>query len=390
MFKTITIENFRGLQYFNLKEVGRINLLVGENNSGKTSILEAIELLCSENKIETLDKVMSSRGEYLEAEDTRIKDREQIFDVRHLFWGHEVEPSRYFSISGRNENHLEMLVGAIQNKGEVSTYLTNDKNGIYSDKNHEGSSDALIDDFNEIEFVIEWKRGEEVHKIKIPLVLSVGLPAYYSRYASSSRRLRDVGSSKRIRYRTQFVTSSSFTPKKMIELFEQLVLTPEEKLVQEALQIVEPRIERIASISSPIYRRADSRGGFMVRLSDSDRRVPIGSMGDGIWRILGLALATVCAGGGVLLVDEIDTGLHFTAMSDMWKLIWETAKRLDVQVFATTHSSDCWTSLASVASQEEAVEDGIRIHRIERGKETGVVFSDREIVVAAQRGFEVR
>jgi AAA15 family ATPase/GTPase len=40
-------------------------------------------------------------------------------------------------------------------------------------------------------------------------------------------------------------------------------------------------------------------------------------------------------------------------MSDMWKLIWETAKRLNVQVFATTHNSDCWRSLAEIVEQEE-------------------------------------
>ncbi|WP_243147110.1 AAA family ATPase [Scytonema sp. UIC 10036] len=124
--------------------------------------------------------------------------------------------------------------------------------------------------------------------------------------------------------------------------------------------------------------------------TQGDQRVPIGSMGDGIWRILGLALSTVCAKNGFLFVDEIDTGLHFTAMSDMWKLVWKTATRLNVQVFATTHSNDCWTSLADIATQEKATEDGITIQRIEREKQTGIAFTEREIVIAAQRGIEVR
>ena len=183
----------------------------------------------------------------------------------------------------------------------------------------------------------------------------------------------------------------------MIELFNQVVLTPEETLLQEALQTIEPKIERIASVSPPSispqrFRSSflDSRSGFVVRLSDSSQRVPIGSMGDGIWRILGLALSSVCARSGFLFVDEIDTGLHFTAMSDMWKLVWKTAIRLNVQVFATTHNSDCWTSLASIASQEDTTGDEITIQRIERGKETSVVFTEPEIVIAAKRGIEVR
>jgi AAA15 family ATPase/GTPase len=127
-----------------------------------------------------------------------------------------------------------------------------------------------------------------------------------------------------------------------------------------------------------------------VRLSDSSLPVPIGSMGDGIWRILGLALSTISARGGVLLIDEIDTGLHFTVMSDMWKLIWKMANRLNLQVFATTHNSDCWTSLATIASQEDAMLDGITIQHIKSGKETSIVFTEREIVIAAERGLEVR
>lgn len=61
-----------------------------------------------------------------------------------------------------------------------------------------------------------------------------------------------------------------------------------------------------------------------------------------------------------------------------------------MQVFATTHNSDCWTSLASIAEQQDATEDGIRIHRIEKGKETSVVFTEPQIVIAAEREIEVR
>lgn len=113
-------------------------------------------------------------------------------------------------------------------------------------------------------------------------------------------------------------------------------------------------------------------------------------MGDGVWRMLGLALAIVNAKDGVLLVDEIDTGLHFTAMSDMWKMLWETAKRLNVQIFATTHSKDCWTSLEDIANEEHPSEDGITIHRIEKGKTKSIVFTERQIAIAAENDIEVR
>jgi AAA15 family ATPase/GTPase len=106
--------------------------------------------------------------------------------------------------------------------------------------------------------------------------------------------------------------------------------------------------------------------------------------------MLGLALAVVCTKGGVLLVDEIDTGLHFTTMISMWKMISETAKNLNVQVFVTTHSRDCWESLAEVAEMEHFQNNEIMIHRIEKGKSESVLFDPRQMAIAAEEGIEVR
>ncbi len=47
MLQSLKIEGFRGFQNFEMANLGRINLLVGKNNSGKTSILEAILIYVS-------------------------------------------------------------------------------------------------------------------------------------------------------------------------------------------------------------------------------------------------------------------------------------------------------------------------------------------------------
>ncbi|NOK63921.1 MAG: hypothetical protein GFH27_549319n101 [Chloroflexi bacterium AL-W] len=371
MLKNVKIENFRGFRSFELQQLGRLNLLVGANNSGKTSVLEAIQLLCSHNNLEPLRDVMINRGEYF---DNKRTDRQEL-DIRHLFYNHKIEPGSQFSVSGMNgteKDEIVALVGVRPINQRFDPPIDTDVQLTFHD-------DGFVFDFT-----IEWIYGNKREHWESPLSDDGGLLEEYL------PRPRSIGISKRNETKTQFVTSSALTPERMIELFDQIVLTPEEKLVQESLQAIEPKIERIAPISSEKYRRAESRAGFVVLLSDSEQRVPIGSMGDGLWRMLGLALATAGSANGVLFVDEIDTGLHFSAMSDMWKLIWETAKRLNVQVFATTHSSDCWMSLASIADQEGIPEDGITIQRIEQGKETSIAFSEREIVIAAQRGIEVR
>ncbi|NET31783.1 MAG: AAA family ATPase [Cyanothece sp. SIO1E1] len=361
MLKTIRIANFRGFQSFELQQLGRVNLLVGTNNSGKTSVLEAIQLLNSGTQLNSLHELMANRGEYLRDDDDQI-NRE--LDVCRLFYGYEIKPGSKFLISGINDNHEEKLTVSIRDLGS-SSYA---QIGELSEQ-HRGFGSA-----------IEWVHSQAAEPLELPLSVYGGL--------STNHILKPLSYSKWPK--AQFITSSSIASSKMMDLFDQVVLTPEETLVQEALQIIEPNIERIAVVSSKRYGSLDIRMGFVVRLRDREQRIPIGNLGDGTWRILGLALAIVCAKGKVLLVDEIDTGLHFTTMSSMWKLIWKTAKKLDVQVFATTHNSDCWTSLASIASQEHDLEDGITIQRIEKGKQTAVSFSESEIVIAAERGIEVR
>ncbi len=366
MFKSVKIENFRSFQSFELQQLGRVNLLVGENNSGKTSILEAIQLLCSRNNLDPLRESINNRGEYL-LDDQRRIDTE--LDIRHLFYGHEIEPEKEFSITGTS-NIQEKFVATI-GIGKKQT----------KESNSQSYDDEIPDALKELDCTIQWSPGKEEDRLRLPLSNNGGLSLeYFRRYRRDKNLVATV----------QYITSSSLNTEKMIELFDQVVLTPEEQLVASALNKIDSKIQRIATVSSQKPRYSSKRGGFLILLSDSNQRVPIGSMGDGIWRILGLALATVCAKDGYLFIDEIDTGLHFTTMSDMWKMIWETAKRLNVQVFATTHNDDCWRSLADIAEQEDATEDGIRIHRIERGKETSVVFIEPEIVIAAEENIEVR
>ena len=191
----------------------------------------------------------------------------------------------------------------------------------------------------------------------------------------------------------RFVTTSSLTAEVVTTLFEEIVLTPEEELVTDTLKIIEPAIERIASAGSERIRssvRYPTRGGIFVRLKDVKDRIPIGSMGDGIWRMLGLALNVVHSANGILLVDDIDTGLHHSVMKDMWKFLYAAAMRYDVQVFATTHSGDCYRSLAVICRDSVSAASDVTIQRIERGREKAIAYTEQEITAAAKHDIEVR
>ena len=145
----------------------------------------------------------------------------------------------------------------------------------------------------------------------------------------------------------------------VVRLFDDLVLTEHEEHSTQALRMLEPVIERIASVVNerwPLIREVPS--GVLLKQARISERIPIGTTGDGMWRLLGLALALANAKGGVLLVDEIDTGLHYSVMSDLWRMASERTAAMNVQVVATTHSRNCFESLAEIVESDQPSSQG--------------------------------
>ena len=87
---------------------------------------------------------------------------------------------------------------------------------------------------------------------------------------------------------------------------------------------------------------------------------------------------------------EIDTGLHHTVMKDMWRFLYAAAKRYNVQVFATSHSRDCYESLAAICRDSVSGNSEVTIQRIERDREEAIAYTEQEIIAAAEHDIEVR
>ena len=106
--------------------------------------------------------------------------------------------------------------------------------------------------------------------------------------------------------------------------------------------------------------------------------------------MLALALHLVPAQNGYLLIDEVDTGLHFSVMTKMWRMLIESAKRLNVQIFATTHSMDCIHALAEVHQQMKLTPDDLMLHRLVAGMDKTTCYTPDELVAVAEFQGEVR
>ncbi len=374
MLSSLTIDNFRGFSHLEVRDLGRVNLLVGMNNCGKTSLLEAIQLLVARGTLDSIYSIASRRGEHLSTSISRQPQAE--VDICRLFHNYELDVGSSFHITGMINRRKESLAATILELTEE----------IEQERLFDRPADDDAPEYpNPYLLSLTWE-GKDVVEESLRVSPHGGISVDSLVRRPARRHEKTIES--------HFISTNSLSVNRVVSLFENTVLTPEEDLVVEALQLIEPTIERLASVGtdrrypSPSY--PGSRGGIMAKCTGAETRIPIGSLGDGIWRMLGLILTLVRSEGGVILIDEIDTGLHFSVMSDMWKLVSETAKRLNIQVFATTHSNDCWTSLAEIARQHVVNNNDITIQRIERDKPQAIGFTEQEIVIAASRDIEMR
>lgn len=363
MINSVSIHGYRGLRTFRLGDLGRINLLVGRNNSGKSSILEALFLLAESGDPFALWQLLSRRGE--RAEDRGERRSESEVEVSHLFSGHRLAPDATISISTQNVS--KRSVRFVLREPE-----SNEGPELFPPASGEDLAPRLVMTIESL---------PDTTAFHLPLSPRGGI-----RFDS----LRRYRSSSIERSKAQYISTESLTAAQLTSMWGDIVLTDAEERVLTALRFLEPNIERIAatSTSRDIYYDFSSRGGFKVKLRGASEPIPIGSLGDGNWRMLAMAISLIRAKDGILLVDEIDTGLHFSVMEKMWQLISETARAFNVQVFATTHSYDCVRSLATICGRSPPIHASIQ--RIETEKGSAVPFDESEIQAAASHDIELR
>jgi hypothetical protein len=368
MLKSIKITGYRGFSEFEMSNLGRVNLLVGKNNSGKTTALEGLYLLASRGTPYSVWNVLWRRGERMA---DRNPENYPQTAVCHLFHGHTSPVGSKFSFIAQNETPTRQLTFSI--------------GGIADDQQKKEITRGGIP--------VPVRVGLHIKGTPSPVVDVIPL----SRTGGMSSETLDTGRRRPHNalvdddMPTRFITTESVSIDDLIAVWDRIALTPYEERVHRAIRLLEPNIERIAPLAArTTYYQGPDRGGFIVKMKDIENPIPIGSMGDGMWRIMTMAISLAQCTNGVLLIDEIDTGLHYSVMTDMWKLIYGAALELNVQVFASTHSNDCLRSLAEFCFEDSDAAKDVTLQRIEQGKKKSVPYSAKEIEISAEKQIEVR
>ena len=110
MFKTLALRGFRGFESYKLTDLAPVNLIAGKNNCGKTSVLEAVQLLASDGHTAALSEIVRRR---------RAGSYRRRVDISHLFFGHECRSGAQFELSsGDGERNVHAGILALDEVGE--------------------------------------------------------------------------------------------------------------------------------------------------------------------------------------------------------------------------------------------------------------------------------
>ena len=360
MLRSLEIRNYRNLRHLTIEKLGRVNLLVGKNNTGKTSVLEAVYLWANNGRFDIIYEILELRDGFFESMSDDRYTRGQAV-LSSLFTNRlSDEKEGQIEINSRlNSGSIELRIrlGQVKIKNPGLDKLPENAQPEISRLSVSTSTDP-------IDRVI---LAEQFLRLKEPDFPNYGFSKDFA---------------------NKFIKTNGEDSVSNGSLFDDIVTTDWEEEVVKALKIIDARISKLAFRTDKVTGKRYP----VVRLDENNNPLPLRSMGDGINRILTIILAMVNCENGYLLIDEFENGLHYSVQEKLWEIIFYLAEKLNIQVFATTHSSDTIQAFTSILAKQSNPDEAGKAIRLQIYNNTvrAVDYSPEELETAAEYNIEVR
>ncbi len=283
-FSEIFVHSYRKLRKIRVKNLSKVNIFVGGNNLGKTSILECFYLLSQLNDINAFLDLEKYRGKFYSDFHSKWIHKNFLSDIELEGSFNGAETSLFLSKTETEENiEKSGYLSTIESEGKVNDLTLESSIHLYTNK------------------------APELHFTKSQVLC----PATFT---------------SPFRYNTELLKKAHANAVKE-KYFDQVI---------EFIQVnLDPSIEKIEMISD----EGESR--FMVSSSRINEVVDITKYGEGLQRVFEIALLMVYSKDGVICIDEVDSAIHKSLLIEFTKFIQQTAEQFNVQVFLSTHSKEC-------------------------------------------------
>lgn len=345
------VENFKKFDSLEVKDIGQFNLIVGDNNVGKTCLLEA--LLVDEDFKKSLCFLSTSLEKRNLFAETYLYNLDR-FNSQRNFHGNEI------ALCQKNiESPIKIF--RISNQGEVLIEIENKIINIYN------STDAIIRNFikkvnlfgykeineNSNNWFLFYRNNELIYLMDLTSDFYLSMQHYVAGTPLLTVKNDNI---------QDYIFSKShtlFEDIDKIEKFKSII-----DVIFPSLQIKEIR---------PYFRDYGNENKIddVEIATETFRKFhSISYYGDGFIRTLHSIFLAFSNQGKFILIDEIDTGIHYSKQKDFWINILKVCKELDVQLFATTHSKEC-TEAYKDALSELVLEEKGRLISLQEEK-TGI------------------
>ena len=301
MFKKIEIKRFRGIKDAVIGDFKRVNLFFGRNNCGKSSLLDALFLATGLSNPLLPINVNVMRG----YNKTRLKDLELNF--------YNLDSAQPIHICVENKEKRNI---------EISLF-ENNKRDVSFDTNTIDIHSNVIEGEYGLKFNFEINDESFESELRFDLSTTTNTIDFPKKYVESLRCIY-------LTPKYDFNTS--------IQGLENILKNKDEDFIIEGLRFIEPRVKDFIFTEE----------GIFVDIG-LEKRIPINMMGDGVRKIVSLLTVIYDCRDGIVLIDEISNGFHYSVMSNLWNVIIKAAIKNNTQLFITTHDYDSIKGLRDTA-----------------------------------------
>ena len=319
MFTKLKFENFKAFKSIEVSKLSRVNIFLGENNSGKSTLLDALFILTGIGNPELLVRTNQLRGY------TRLKD------LSYFFHNFNSKKNIMMSSCGNEDwlNREAVIRLSINDKmtiapSDLAKALPSDNKPVYR-----LSVDARIGKkiILNPSLMVQFLENEESGYFGVPTDYTENIACRY--------------------------ISPSYSFAIVYEMVEKLVAQKDEHIIIDALKYFDSRINDFRLVGADI----------LVDIG-LEKLIPIQLLGDGARKFFALIVSLYSCRNGVLLVDEIDNGLYYSVMKKLWKIVFKTAEQFNVQLYATTHNIDSLQGLEKVLSDDNEFQNQVSLYKL--------------------------
>lgn len=317
MYKSLEIENFRSIKHLNIEDLGRVNVFLGKNNSSKTTVLESIFLLLGATNPELIIRIHNFRDLLLN----------EANDLSFIFHNLDFNNKINIKISSEIQNdyrEVSIMPSSVVSKTKTKKVEVDIDNLSYDSSREENKVNELV-----LNGVIKQRHSQQ-KKTTSKLTFNRGVFSI-TQPNDFTDNLRGV-----------YVTPKIPLAPNLEKELENLIVNKQHRDLILMLNAIDSRITDISfGTNRMIYVDVGMR-----------RLIPFNLLGDGVRRYLSILLAIYNARDGVVLIDELENGLHFSTLAHLWDALIKTSKEFNVQLFITTHNIETLNFLKSTLEEE--------------------------------------